>query len=170
MKKRDLKTGQFIRTQPDKKCATCKTSFYHKQATVKYCSRSCYYEMKRVRKDRVVWTQKMRERVRLSKLGERNPSWRGGVTADRIKLRNTMQYKAWRKEVFERDNYTCNKCRVRGGNVNADHIIPWWADEAKRFDIKNGQTLCEKCHIEKTRLEMKENWINQFTSNRNTSI
>lgn len=52
----------------------------------------------------------------------------------------------WRKAVFERDDYTCQDCGERGGRLNAHHIRPWYADEAGRFDVENGVTLCKKCH------------------------
>lgn len=99
-----------------------------------------------------------------SKRGENNPNWRGGVSGERLKLIDSINYRQWRKDVFERDNYTCRKCSKRGVRLNADHIIPYFKDRAKIYDLDNGQTLCYNCHLEKTRQEMQENWVNQYSS------
>ena len=167
MKKRD-KNGKFIRTVPDKQCLVCQIKFYSPNIKRKYCSKYCYYEMKKMRKDRVNWTKEMRERSSLAKLGSKNPQWKGGITKGRIKQINTIKYKEWRRQVFERDDYTCLSCKRRNGNgkkviLNADHVVPWWKDKNKRFDINNGQTLCYQCHLKKTKEEMTESWVNQYS-------
>lgn len=58
-----------------------------------------------------------------------------------------------RLKVFERDNYTCKKCRKTLSNVEADHITPI-ALGGLEFDINNIQTLCHDCHAKKTREDM----------------
>jgi len=90
--------------------------------------------------------QKQRN-AKLGKYGEACNAWRGNSTVTERQL--AMQrdvYKFWRKQVFERDNYTCQHCNQRGGKLQADHIIPWSMDIEKRYDIDNGRTLCIKCH------------------------
>ncbi len=52
----------------------------------------------------------------------------------------------WRKEVFEKDNYTCQDCLKRGVELNAHHIFPWVTNELLRYILWNGITLCVKCH------------------------
>lgn len=61
-------------------------------------------------------------------------------------LRNTPEYKQWRAEVFERDNFTCVICRKVGGVLNAHHIKVFRGFESERFKVDNGVTLCEDCH------------------------
>lgn len=58
---------------------------------------------------------------------------------------------AWRKSVFERDNYTCQVCNVRGTYLEADHIKPWAYFPELRFELSNGRTLCRPCH-DKTKI------------------
>lgn len=78
--------------------------------------------------------------------GEKNNMWRGGITPIHRAIRTSTEYKNWRKVVFERDSYTCQKCQKTGGKLNADHIKPFSTHPELRFDIDNGRTLCEECH------------------------
>ncbi|AMW62147.1 HNH endonuclease III [Bacillus phage Phrodo] len=58
------------------------------------------------------------------------------------------EYRQWVKDVFERDNYTCQKCITVGGCLHAHHIYGYAKYKDKRTDINNGVTLCEDCHKE----------------------
>lgn len=89
--------------------------------------------------------------------GENHPNWKGGVSKinrpERHYLMETLEYKMWRRQVFERDNYICQICNRKkeiSGKLHADHKIPWIIDEKRRFDVSNGQTLCIDCHLLKT--------------------
>lgn len=70
-----------------------------------------------------------------------------GRTSLQKRLRQSTLYKLWRKAVFQRDNYTCVICNVRGGTLNADHIKRFADYPELRFDINNGRTLCKECHL-----------------------
>ncbi len=68
-------------------------------------------------------------------------------------LRKTYEYRQWRKAVFKRDNYTCQKCNIRNKKglgktiiLEAHHIKPFALYIELRFNINNGLTLCKKCH------------------------
>jgi len=104
--------------------------------------------------------------------GSNHPNWQGGITPLRALIRNLIEYKNWRKEVFKRDDYTCQecdktKCYVEAHHIKEFHII--LAEFLKEYDqfspmedketlvrlaikykpfwnIDNGQTLCKDCH------------------------
>ena len=79
--------------------------------------------------------------------GENHPRWK----ADKVKhpdkrIRQSSQYVEWRKHVFQRDDYTCQACGVRGGKLQADHEFPFALYPDLRFEILNGRVLCVPCH------------------------
>lgn len=97
--------------------------------------------------------------------GKNNPNWKGGKTKLSQQVRESAEYSFWRKEVFNRDNYTCVICgrkRKKGDRViiDADHIYPFSKilddfnitsiEEAiscqELWNIDNGRTLCRECH------------------------
>lgn len=67
-----------------------------------------------------------------------------------IKTKDKLERKRFReivqKQVFERDDYTCQMCEERGGSLQVDHIQPWAEYVELRFDINNCRTLCMSCH------------------------
>lgn len=87
---------------------------------------------------------------------EQHWAWKGGISSVNSLIRQTPEYKKWRKCVFERDDYTCMCCLQRGGELEAHHITHFAVDETLRFDVDNGLTLCVKCHKE-MHLKEKEN-------------
>lgn len=78
--------------------------------------------------------------------GPKNANWKGGVTGERHLLMGQLEYKLWRKSVFERDDYTCQICNKRGVVLHADHLKPWALYPELRYAIDNGRTLCVFCH------------------------
>lgn len=81
-----------------------------------------------------------------AKKGDKTNLWKGGLSQKNKLVRDSAEYKIWRTEVFQRDDYTCVFCGIRGGRLNADHIKPFALYPDLRFDIQNGRTLCESCH------------------------
>lgn len=60
--------------------------------------------------------------------------------------RQCAEYKAWRKAVYERDDYTCQTCGKRGVKLNAHHKKAYAFYPDLRYDVSNGITLCCSCH------------------------
>ena len=70
----------------------------------------------------------------------------GAISSTNELARKTKQYRDWRKAVFERDDFTCQECGERGGELNADHIKPFAYHLELRYELTNGRTLCVDCH------------------------
>ena len=71
----------------------------------------------------------------------------GFSTTEQHMARNNTYYKEWKNKIFERDNYTCRRCGKRGGNLNAHHLYNFSEHPDLRYDVNNGITLCEECHL-----------------------
>jgi 5-methylcytosine-specific restriction endonuclease McrA len=102
---------------------------------------------KKGKKDKLQTRLKKRD----NNLGSKSHFWKGGLTGKNRLLRNSFESKEWRKQVYERDNYTCQICGIRSGKgikvlLEADHIKPWFSHPELRFEISNGRTLCKSCH------------------------
>lgn len=79
--------------------------------------------------------------------GEKSNLWKGGLTSKNRTIRDSLEYKIWRRAVFERDNYMCIwGGKEHGNNLQADHIKPFAMFPELRFAIDNGRTLCRDCH------------------------
>ncbi len=75
-------------------------------------------------------------------------------------IRTLPPYKAWRKAVLQRDDYTCQQCGTRGGTLHVHHLRsfaemlaeyrPITLEAAHSYDalwdVDNGLTLCDTCH------------------------
>jgi len=106
------------------------------------------------------------------KYGSDHPNWNSNLTdEERQKNRDILENEIWRKEVFERDNYTCQICEQHGKKLCAHHLDGYhWAID-KRFDVNNGITLCKDCHKEFHHIfGYKNNTEKQFILFKNNQI
>lgn len=94
--------------------------------------------------------------------GENSGYWKGGITKLSGRIRELLQYKAWRLSVYERDHFTCMmpNCTKIEKKLNSHHIknLSKIIEENKittieqallceeLWNINNGITLCKKCH------------------------
>ena len=100
-----------------------------------YCSKVCF------------------ESTKIGKLALPNIIGKRGRKPRTYHLRKREKYgnafdREWRISVFERDDYICQECNVRGGRLQAHHIKPYREHPELRHDINNGETLCVDCHKE----------------------
>ena len=75
-------------------------------------------------------------------------------------MQQSFQSRQWRSDIFQRDDYICQECDKRGGNLECHHKKEFsiilkennikTLDEAihceELWNLNNGITLCEKCH------------------------
>lgn len=70
-----------------------------------------------------------------------------GATRARTKFNASKAWAKARTACFERDDYTCQHCSVRGGvYLEAHHIQEWCNYPDLRLDVSNLLTLCRRCH------------------------
>lgn len=133
-------------------CLKCGNLFYRlpseiKDGDIKFCSKKCY----------LTWQKGKHKNsgfVLTPLKGKDNPNWKGGITPINKTIRNSIEYKLWRKAVYERDNYTCQDCGIKSKKgvkacLEAHHKKPFATHPELRLDISNGETLCNKCHDKK---------------------
>lgn len=100
-------------------------------------------------------------------------NWKGGISPENMKIRNSIENRLWRESVFARDNWTCQICQERGCNLCSHHIQNFSNFPELRFAIDNGITLCKKCHIEFHKIYGKNNntkeQLEEFINNKNAT-
>ncbi|MCI0391877.1 MAG: HNH endonuclease [Acidobacteria bacterium] len=111
-------------------CQICNKIFLDNRARPsKTCSRKCYGKM-----------------VSIRQKGEQSHLWQGGKTKEAQSFRNSATYDEWRREVFARDDWTCQICKKRGGRLTAHHILRFSQRRDLALVVENGITLCWPCH------------------------
>lgn len=58
-----------------------------------------------------------------------------------IPYRNTIEHTDWSSSVKKRDKHRCVICGIND-KVHAHHLLSYSNNSEKRYDIKNGVTLC----------------------------
>ncbi len=120
-------------------CQSCKKEFYKCPTSIKagqgkFCSKECYWQALSKRKE-----------------GKNCNFWKHGKSKlNKTKRRIAMQtykYRKWRRQVFERDDYTCQRCKGgKSSYIEAHHIKSWEKYPKLRYKVFNGITLCPFCH------------------------
>lgn len=156
-------------------CPICKNKFYVCRGSLdyrKYCSYECRNKSQenhtiltciicgkeyRTYNSHIKWRgskycSKICMRIGASlRTGDKSPSWKGGISFLKNKVRKTIEWKEWRNLVYERDNYTCQICGARSNKgisiiLHPHHIKSYSKYPDIRFDVNNGITLCSACH------------------------
>lgn len=113
-------------------------------------------KMSRASKGRKL-SEETKRKLSITNKGEKSHLWKGGITPENHKIRTSLEYKLWRKSVFERDNFTCQKYGICGGKLVAHHINNFAEKEELRFAIDNGITLSRDTH---NKFHKKYGWKN----------
>jgi len=70
-----------------------------------------------------------------------------GKSRERTKFNASRAWGLVRTEAFERDDYRCRICMIRGSQVlHAHHLLSYTHFPDHRLNINNLVTLCESCH------------------------
>lgn len=122
----------------DLQCKNCLKIFTptwltSEKAKPKFCSHNCWSFYQRIDK-----SSKLR--------GEKHPLWKGGISKNYRTDKNSIQYKEFRWTIFVRDNFTCQICFKKGGELNMDHIKSYILHPKLRLEESNCRTLCVQCH------------------------
>ena len=80
--------------------------------------------------------------------GENHPNWKGEESSENHRIRGSIEMNLWREAVFARDNWTCQKYKIKGGKLVAHHIRNFAKIIELRTSIENGITLSDKAHRE----------------------
>ncbi len=121
-----------------------------------------------------VKTKRLMSASRRGKFGIRATAWKGGRTSLNVRVKGYCHKTlGWYRRVFERDGFACVWCggrQKKGNKIDAHHIEPiskiikrllagrTFCNDDERLawliscpeivdaDLKNGITLCRKCH------------------------
>lgn len=136
-----------------KKGTKARLGVKHTEASIKKMSEN--------RKGKPAWNKGIKCE-KISK--EKHWNWKGGVNSINDNIRHSLELKRWRWEVFVRDNFTCQICGAKGGELRANHIKRF-ADYPKlRTEISNGITIHRECDI-KWVLGKEQEWESYFNFN-----
>ena len=96
------------------------------------------------------WSGEKNPMYGVQRFGKDNPNYKPEITDEERELGRLLEgYGVWRREVYERDNYTCQICGSnQGGTLVAHHKDGYHWCKKRRVDVSNGITLCENCHDE----------------------
>lgn len=108
--------------------------------------------------------------------GPKGANWKGGLTSVNLSIRESGENKRWIRECLERDDFTCQKCGVRGVKLHVHHkktikeLMEEVTERIPLFSVKqaaqvyrpfwnidNGITLCVGCHRKIHREKAEEN-------------
>ena len=106
------------------------------------------------------------KRVTKLYVGDRHPNWKGGISGERELHEAKKETKYWKKQIYKRDNHTCQHCGQKGYKLNVHHVNSYSEYPEQRLDINNGITLCLDCHTKfhkkYGRKHVNEEMLNEF--------
>jgi len=112
----------------------------------KMSKKFCRKINKILRENNPMWRLDVRRKIGRAHKGKKCNFWKGGITPENKKIWRSIEMRLWREAVFARDNWICQKCRIKGGKLHPHHIQNFAQYSELRFAIDNGITLCANCH------------------------
>jgi len=103
------------------------------------------------------WSSEIKEKMQKKRMGNKSTlgkrgkdanNWKGGKTSESKRRRSRVEWKEWRQAVYERDDWTCQKCLNRGVNLHPHHILNHYSNIDLVYEVNNGITFCKNCHYE----------------------
>jgi len=94
-------------------------------------------------------TKETRKKAGLKMRGKNHWKWikdRTKLKKSRFNCSERFAISTWRKDVMERDNYTCQATNKIGGKLEVHHIFNYSDYPKKRYEIENGVTLLKDVH------------------------
>lgn len=118
-----------------------------------------------MKRNPINFTEDVRKKIGDAHRGEKSPFWKGGVSktnrTERANFMSTPEYQKWRRKIFERDDFTCQKCDNKGYKLRAHHIKKFSDYPDLRLEPLNGITVCEKCD-NKFIIHREKKWESYF--------
>ncbi len=79
--------------------------------------------------------------------GENHHAWKNGATGEDQTLRCRVEFKVWRRQVFEQQENKCSNCGETNIKLLVAHHIKYFKDYPElAYDPTNGVILCRSCH------------------------
>lgn len=114
-----------------------------------------------------IHTLESRRKQGMSIKGSKHWNWQGGKSKPITLLRFSLDYQLLRLIIFKRDNFTCQMCGKRGGQLIMHHIIPVSLNIELALQDTNTITVCRSCHA---RLHRGENGFESLQFKENTTV
>jgi 5-methylcytosine-specific restriction endonuclease McrA len=152
-------------------CVVCGREFEvhpYRANTAKYCSLRCLYNRKK-QKRRCLFCGKefytlvnqkycSRKCMGLDKRREKHPNWKGGISINRLRFYDSIEWEEIKKKILKRDNYLCQFCGSHK-KLEVHHILPFSLFPELRLTEWNLITVCQTCHKKLTKNFHPNKWV-----------
>lgn len=145
-KRKDIK--DVIKIFKDKDCELLTSEYINSHTPLKY--RCSCGNISRIALSNFQNGKRCMKCASVGRSGKNNGNYNFDLNKEeRVQQRLYVEYYEWRKLIYERDSYTCQKCGdSKGSNLNAHHIKQYYKYIESRTSLDNGITLCINCHKE----------------------